>query len=104
MPENTRCQPFEVNLNEYQNKEIFTGMELTVKVPGTKTMPKVEELVKLITRRLKTIEEKGWRKLRVKGPSVQRAKSEDFRTEPKMSEEDRQKKLAEIKKKIEKGN
>ena len=104
MPENTRCQPFEVNLNEYQNKEIFTGMELTVKVPGTKTMPKVEELVKLITRRLKTIEEKGWRKLRVKGPSVQRAKSEDFRTEPKMSEEDRQKKLAEIKKKIEKEN
>ena len=36
--------------------------------------------------------------------SVQRAKSEDFRTEPKMSEEDRQKKLAEIKKKIEKEN
>ena len=106
MPEETRCQPFEVNLNEYQNKEIFTGMELIVKVPGTKTMPKVEEIVKLITRRLKTIEEKGWKRLkgRAKGSSVPRTKSEDFRAEPKMSEEDRQKKLAEIKKKIEKEN
>ena len=106
MPEETRCQPFEVNLNEYQNEEIFTGMELFVKVPGTKTMPKVEEIVKLITRRLKTIEEKGWKRLkgRAKGSSVPRTKSEDFRAEPKMSEEDRQKKLAEIKKKIEKEN
>ena len=104
--ERTRCEPFEINLNEYQNKEIFTGMELTVKVTGTKMMPKVEEFVKLITRRLKAIEEKGWKRLkgRVKGSSVPRAKSEDFRAEPKMSEEDRQKKLAEIRKKIEKEN
>ena len=106
MPEEIRSQPFEVNLNSYQNKEIFPGMQVTVSVPGTKMMPKVEGIVKLIIRRIRNIEEKGWKRTRgkVKGPSIPKAKREDFSAEPKMSEEVRQKKLAEIKKKIEKEN
>ena len=80
MPEYVRNQPFEVDLNEYRGKKIFPGMELTMWVPGTKMMPKAEEVIKLIAKKIRTTDEKGWRRIKskVKGPSVPKTKSESF--------------------------
>ena len=104
MTDQIATEPFTVDLNKFNNKEIFPGMELVVSVPGTKLDPKVEELEKLIDRRVKVINEKGWKRGKGKVGITKRPKSNEFSIEPGETEESRQRKLEEIRKKIEKDN
>ena len=105
-PKNIATEAFEVNLNVLDGKEIFPNMVLNVNVPATTVEPKIKEITNLIARRIKSINEKGWRQNKGKPKGLENAKKkcDDFSVQPKMKEEDREKKLAEIRKRMEKEN
>ena len=103
MPESIATEAFTTNLNMFDGKEIFPRMVLNVSVPATSVEPRVREITNLIARRIKFINEKGWRQnkggpRRMENP---KKKCDNFSVEPKVIEEDREKKLAEIRKRME---
>ena len=106
MPMHVASESFVTNLNVVEGLEIFPGMEFTVNVPGTDVEPNIQDIINLVNRRIEVINEKGWRqgKGKAKSANAKRKCDEDFSVRPRMTEEVRQRKLAEIRKRIDKEN
>ena len=106
VPKHVATEAFTTNLNVLDGKEIFPNMVFKVSVPATSVEPKIKEIVNLIAKRIKFINEKGWKPIKSKPKGVENPKKkyDDFSVQPKIVKEDHEKKLAEIRKRMEKEN